>query len=177
MPTCLKCSAEFPNHLMLSGKKRNLSKRKFCLQCSPFGKNNRSDLRKFENGKRKCGKCAKLLRNEEFYPLSRGGTSAWCKACFRSYYKENRHEVKRQLVALKGGCCEVCGYSKCLDALDFHHRDSGEKDLKVSSYRTKTPSARLLQEVRKCTLLCSNCHREVHAEIAGPIPAPATTGP
>ena len=40
MRTCLKCGLDFPIIQKIEGKKRNLSNRKFCLQCSPFGKHN-----------------------------------------------------------------------------------------------------------------------------------------
>lgn len=46
MPMCLKCTQEFPNWVVIEGQNRNTSNRKFCLECSPFGMLNRSDLRK-----------------------------------------------------------------------------------------------------------------------------------
>jgi hypothetical protein len=43
---CKKCNNEFPFHVVVEGKKRNLKTRKFCLDCSPFGKRNTKDLTK-----------------------------------------------------------------------------------------------------------------------------------
>ena len=70
-------------------------------------------------------------------------------------------EAKKMLVLYKGGKCINCGYSNCMEGLDFHHLDPKEKDFEISgkSYAMD----RLLKEVDKCVLLCSNCHREVHA--------------
>ena len=73
-----------------------------------------------------------------------------------------RRRTKEALVEYKGGKCVRCGYSKCIDALEFHHRDPSKKDFSVSG---KTWSLeRLKKEVDKCDLVCSNCHREIHAE-------------
>lgn len=55
--------------------------------------------------------------------------------------------------------CASCGYDRCLAALDFHHLDPAAKDGLVLRYGLP----RAIEEARKCTLLCSNCHREAHA--------------
>jgi len=74
-----------------------------------------------------------------------------------------RRENKRKLVEYKGGCCEKCGYDKCIDAFDFHHMDPNQKDFGISakSYSFE----RLKKEVDKCILVCRNCHAELHYEI------------
>lgn len=71
-----------------------------------------------------------------------------------------RNDKKEKLVKYKGGCCEICGYSKCLDALEFHHKEPNKKDFTVAG---KTYSYdKLKNEVDKCILVCSNCHKEIH---------------
>jgi hypothetical protein len=72
-------------------------------------------------------------------------------------------ERKERIVNLKGGKCEICGYSKCIAALDFHHKDSNEKDFNISSMMLKS-FKRLDEEIGKCLLLCANCHRELHSK-------------
>ncbi len=44
--------------------------------------------------------------------------------------------------------------------MDFHHPDALEKDFSISSKITSF--AAIEAELRKCVLLCSRCHREVH---------------
>ena len=39
--------------------------------------------------------------------------------------------MKLQAVKLLGGKCSICGYSKCIDALEFHHKNPKEKDFKI----------------------------------------------
>jgi len=66
----------------------------------------------------------------------------------------------------KGGKCELCGYDKCREALEFHHQDNAKKDFGIS-YKGITRSwKKIQQEIEKCTLVCANCHREIHAKLA-----------
>lgn len=71
-----------------------------------------------------------------------------------------RLALKERAVAFLGGKCVICGYDRCLAALDFHHQDGRDKDFAISS---KTSWKAIEPELRKCDLLCANCHREVHA--------------
>lgn len=73
---------------------------------------------------------------------------------------QKRLELKERAVAHLGGKCVICGYGRCPAALEFHHDDPREKDLVISRVMSWK---RIVAELDKCTLLCSNCHREVHA--------------
>lgn len=74
---------------------------------------------------------------------------------------QKRLALKEQAIAYLGGRCQICGYDRCPAAFDFHHPDPRTKDFTVS---VKTVWSEALEaELRKCVLLCSNCHREVHA--------------
>lgn len=76
--------------------------------------------------------------------------------------KNHRHKVKKELVEYKGGKCEICGYDKCLGALDFHHIDPSQKDFAISTSNIYKNLDKLKEEVDKCILVCANCHRELH---------------
>jgi hypothetical protein len=58
--------------------------------------------------------------------------------------------------------CQICGYNKYFEVLDFHHRDPSKKDKLISSFLLQPINEERLNEVKKCSLLCSNCHREFH---------------
>lgn len=77
--------------------------------------------------------------------------------------KDARHKTKAELVAYKGGKCQVCGYDKCNEALEFHHIDPSTKSFALSSTNIYKNIDRLREEADKCVLVCSNCHREIHA--------------
>jgi len=72
-----------------------------------------------------------------------------------------RKRTKQKLVDYKGGKCEICGYSKCIESLHFHHTNPEEKDFSISGKSLSFD--RLKQEVDKCILVCSNCHTEIHS--------------
>lgn len=72
-----------------------------------------------------------------------------------------RKRTKIKLVEYKGGKCECCGYSKCIEALEFHHLDPSKKDFQISG--TSKSFEALKKEADKCVLVCANCHREIHA--------------
>jgi hypothetical protein len=74
---------------------------------------------------------------------------------------------KRKAVDYKGGKCIVCGYNKCLEALEFHHKNPLEKDIKLKSsgINRRQSFEKSKEELDKCVLLCCRCHREVHADL------------
>jgi hypothetical protein len=90
--------------------------------------------------------------------------------------KELRKRSKRRfaqayqegLVAhIKAGGCVICGYVKCMKALDFHHVNSREKVTTIGSHMEFPLRPQIVREIPKCILVCANCHREIHAGIFG----------
>jgi hypothetical protein len=80
--------------------------------------------------------------------------------------KRWREKFKARIVAAFGGACACCGYKRCQDALQFHHLDPNEKDFRFGKIRANPRNwASILDELRKCVMLCANCHREVHRGI------------
>jgi hypothetical protein len=73
---------------------------------------------------------------------------------------------KEDAVELLGGKCEICGYNKCLDALDFHHVGD-DKDFNIAQALPRWKWSRIVAELKKCTLVCANCHREIHSKKIG----------
>ena len=86
-----------------------------------------------------------------------------CKKCYTWYNAEKRKRFKKELVEYKGGKCEICGYDKCIEALEFHHLDETTKSFSISQTAFSKSLEELKKEADKCILLCANCHRELHA--------------
>lgn len=63
----------------------------------------------------------------------------------------------------KGGKCQLCGYSYCAEALEFHHPDPRQKGFGISQKGYTRSWEKVKKEVEKCVLICANCHREIHA--------------
>ena len=78
---------------------------------------------------------------------------------------KRRRAVRAKLVAYKGGHCILCGYSKCVDALDLHHLDASQKEFGISSGGLTRAWSKVVAEADKCILVCANCHREIHAGV------------
>lgn len=74
--------------------------------------------------------------------------------------KSQRQSTKLRLVQAFNHKCGICGYDKCISALEFHHVDPTKKDFNMGS--SCIAQNKIVTEVKKCVMLCSNCHREVH---------------
>jgi len=79
-----------------------------------------------------------------------------------------RKKVRQMAVEYKGGKCEVCGYGRCIGALEFHHKDLSKKDFGISEKGYTRSWKRVMEELDKCIMICANCHRELHAQSAAP---------
>lgn len=79
-----------------------------------------------------------------------------------------RKRFREQAVKYKGGKYIFCGYNRCQAALDFHHLDPTKKDFGISMDGITRAWKRVQNELDKCVLVCSNCHREIHAGILQP---------
>ena len=82
------------------------------------------------------------------------------------HVKAWRHRTKIKIIEAMGGKCAICGYNKCDSALALHHLNPSQKELSISSVIVNAKAWFIIaQELRKCVLLCHNCHSEVHAEL------------
>jgi transposase len=89
-----------------------------------------------------------------------------CGRCNAEAVAERRRQVKRLLIAECGGGCLLCGFAEYDGALQFHHVDPTTKAFQIGG-RGLTRSLEVLRtEVRKCVLLCANCHAMVEAGVA-----------
>ena len=85
-----------------------------------------------------------------------------CRKCSSENKRNKRNTLKIQAVEYLGGECSVCGYNKCINALEFHHRNPDEKDFAISR-SSRLSFEDIKSELDKCDILCANCHRELHA--------------
>lgn len=71
-----------------------------------------------------------------------------------------RQKRKKELVEIMGGKCILCGYNKCIAALEFHHINKKEKEYGLSNGNCHSWEEDI-KELKKCALVCSNCHKEI----------------
>ena len=130
------------------------------------------------NEKKRCGACRQEKEQVEF---SRKGDrlQSKCKSCQRAYHRfyyrnnklrfieKNRRNKRRQrkrlraiLEETKQRPCQDCGGHFHPWVMEFDHRDGSTKEAAVADLVSKgCTDARLLTEIRKCDIVCANCHR------------------
>jgi hypothetical protein len=162
MPTCKQCNNSFSNRISIDGKLYHVAKRVYCVECSPIGSrkfcgnaSKKNCLRKGIEHEVVCRSCDKVFKTK--HALHE------CRACQTG---KIRHTRKAAAIRELGGCCEICGYDKCMAAMDFHHIDPSLKKFNISAMLDRSVD-KLLVEIQKCVLLCNRCHSEVHAGVVG----------
>jgi hypothetical protein len=133
---------------------------------------------------KKCSICHETKSIDEFglNRAKKDSKQAFCKQCnkerLKAHYKLNkqkyrdknrRHRARnrefvRRVSVFVG--CQICGYNRCPEALHFHHIDPNNKERDVASMIARMNGRNVLKkEMRKCIILCSRCHAELHAGI------------
>jgi len=135
-------------------KRSAIGGRAYCRKC--LNEYQRALRRKHREarGWGQCLWCGKQLTGKQRVACS--------SSCSRMIYKRR---TKQRYVNSKGGKCGKCSYLKSLSALVFHHRDPGNKVFGLTEKPRSIHNKKLQEELRKCDLLCLNCHAELHDEI------------
>lgn len=97
----------------------------------------------------------------------------------RKYHNEGKKKYLRRRYWLnryketKG--CSRCGYKEHGVAIDFDHKDPSTKKFNISHRLPNSYLPTLFKEIRKCRLLCANCHRikTLEDNQFDPIPKPS----
>jgi len=120
-----------------------------------------------------CTKCSKSFTVDNFWKQSKAkdGLNTWCKGCITEGMKEGARKRKRAAVEQFGGTCYRCGGEFNSAVFDFHHKDPSTKETAIAvllqSLALEHPKVQM--ELEKCIMLCSNCHRTVHATNENPV--------
>ena len=100
--------------------------------------------------------------NFKFEKQSKKGYARWrCLKCSSERQIKSHKNTKIKLVMACGGKCNICGYDRCMSAMEFHHLDRDKKEFQIS--RKSFSFDRKLEEAKKCLLVCCRCHREIEA--------------
>jgi hypothetical protein len=116
-----------------------------------------------ENTMKHCSRCQENKKNEEFSKdaSSPTGLTYYCRLCNKNSCAQHRREFKEKCIDYLGGICWSCSGEFPVSVFDFHHLDPAQKDVEVSKL-TFRPWEVVMEELDKCALLCSNCHRQAH---------------
>lgn len=75
---------------------------------------------------------------------------------------KRRKAIKNKAIEFLGDKCMLCGYCRSQAALDFHHIDEKSKSFGLSQDGLTRSWEKTKKELKKCILVCANCHREIH---------------
>lgn len=158
---CKKCDNYFPSYVWINGKKQSLTSRSYCLDCSPFNKKKGYELRRKKtredkgNGesKKECPICGRIFN------WTKNNVCSTCRTALQRWIK------KRKAIKLLGGCCKTCGIND-VDVLTFHHKDKNQKKFELGDSWANTKWLLIEEELKKCELLCFNCHMKMHRKEA-----------
>ena len=122
---------------------------------------------------KQCTKC-KQNKDEEFFGNRLGKKHYTCKECVnqnqkkqyarnKKYYldrnREQRSNNRKWYQDLKSNSpCNMCNNIFPYYVMDFDHKDPETKEMNVAQMMGYSKEA-ILKEIKKCDLLCSNCHR------------------
>lgn len=119
---------------------------------------------------KRCFKCKNEKPTNAFYKNRsfKDGLSGMCKECSLQNERQNNQKCKEWLDDLKkSNPCSKCGDNRFY-VIDIHHTDPTKKTMEVASYAIsgtasfETKKRKILEELKSCIFLCSNCHREYH---------------
>jgi hypothetical protein len=121
-----------------------------------------------------CYKCKIEKELNEFHKKGNSFQSM-CKECRKQYIREHyiknklkykskaKRNDKRRLEEYKELKktlkCELCDEKRWW-VLEFHHE--GKKDFNIASSIKRFSKERIELEIKKCKVLCANCHRDLH---------------
>jgi hypothetical protein len=150
---------------------------------------NREAIRKQQESYREENREAIRQTNLEYYEAHKEELKESRKEYRREYYQKNRDRLlsmskenarknrKRLTAGLKRRRNELADWlwemkckMKCQcgenhpSCLDFHHRDPNEKeDIICRMVHKALKKEKILKEIAKCDVICSNCHRKIHS--------------
>ena len=128
-----------------------------------------------------CIGCSRDLSLElfSFKDKNRGVLQSRCKICYNEYNREyyQKGERLKQLTRVRnnqkkhagrykdwktGQSCVVCGEDSS-ECIDLHHVDPSVKEGTISQMINRWSWDRIQEEIKKCIIVCSNCHRKIHS--------------
>ena len=113
-----------------------------------------------------CKKCGVSFESHS------GKRREFCKTCLEKNIKEASYKstVKRMIrnrdfinQYKKDKKCALCEYNKYPSLLAFHHKNRNKKDTGINILKKTLKNLKIIKkEIRKCILVCPNCHNEIH---------------
>lgn len=126
-----------------------------------------------------CNKCTTNKSVDDFHknPTRKDGVQTMCKECRKVYhrkhyeknidkYKQNAKKNRISIINFINRYKQFIGCKSCSEKrfwiLEFHHRNKEEKLNNINTLRYFGSLRLVKEEMRKCDILCGNCHKDFH---------------
>ena len=131
---------------------------KHCYKC-----NQTLDISCFSKNKVKkdghssnCKKCQKIMKDAHYQSN---------KEAYKKRLRKNRKQIAEDFKKYKETLsCVICKENSTC-CLDFHHVDPTKKELSISEFVHRCSTLKLKEELKKCVVVCANCHRKLHSNV------------
>lgn len=140
---------------------REKNREKYNIYHREWNKKNRKKISKKESERKRRWK----EKNPEKYRQKLYDTKIKCLKAWWTILEKHFGEIK----------CQVCGFKGNFACFDFHHRNPKDKKIGGLSSRLHStlpfyePGKKLMEEIKKCDLLCRNCHSNLHSKVKWPL--------
>lgn len=160
MKICEKCGKEFPTYVEIDGVKRNIHKRKYCLDCSPFGLQTGGKKKVKVNDYGYCLECGK--------PLKLSGKKYCDNNCQKEYFYHEyikKWKSGKETGSIGKSWIDISGYVRryLFEKYDYKCSRCGWSE--VNPYTGTLPleiehidGDATNNKEENLTLLCPNCH-------------------
>ena len=118
---------------------------------------------------KQCRYCKKSYPETDFGVAKTTPTKVYRRQKCRFCYRKTKNILKasrKDWIAVykeKQGCVRCHIHDPRV--LEFHHKDTSQKEFNIADYYySQFSHEKLKLEIAKCTVICANCHRILHAE-------------
>ena len=160
------CAEPHSSHGLCSGHDQRFRRTGSVQADKPIRKN--SALPTVE---KQCIYCKEVKPLSDFTPdrySPNGRVASKCRRCAKEDRKERVQALARQIneYKLERGCAD-CGYDEHPMALHFDHLPGRKKRFDIGRAVRSASPAIIWAEIRKCEVVCANCHAVRTAERLG----------
>jgi hypothetical protein len=118
--------------------------------------------------KKRCDYCKKLYPEGFFGVALTHGTKVYRRRKCSNCYRLTKQKLIQKYLQWINDYKHQHGCSRCkitdVRVLDFHHKDDQDKLFTIGGFRRSVGFNRIQEEVKKCEVVCANCHRILHDE-------------
>jgi hypothetical protein len=153
---CADCGGQFPPYVMDFDHREPGRKRFWVLQRAGSVSRNRL-LEELEKCDVVCANCHRARTNRRALERRRVRIESGLIPITESRLRRDQTALLRQLRDVP---CADCQQRFAFYAMDFDHRDPTQKSFEVPRMLGRVDTEKLLEEARKCDIVCANCHRK-----------------